>query len=636
MKIQSPTTLLVALFFVLSGTLCAQTLILDASNCNPANATACIQAAINDQNISRVILADVGQNWVSDRLTIGRDNFTFELENADVVLQAEPGALAQFESLLRILLATNVTVEGNGGTFLLDKSEYDASSQFRHGINLAGPTNVTVQNLTILRAPGDGILVGSAFVQDVNDADGDGDVTDFEPTAFCFDITIDNVICDGNNRQGISVTSVVGLTVTNSQFINTSGTEPESGVDFEPFRRYQPMQGIVFDNCTFSGNNGNGIQFGGVDLNAGSPISDILITNALVSGNGQNPNRSRAGVQLRNIYDPFNGADASGNPADRTSSTGTFTLRNSTVRDEPYSGLNVRQYASGIDVSIENVVFDNVANTPINQGAGPILVQPVDYGDEFNNDPCFGNVAFSNVRLIDDQTDRRQVTVTDFRGGPSGPQNVTGDICVEFVAPQANATIATFLDDQPCGNFTLAVSECLTTLPVTLTDFRVETNTDDCQHEITWTVAEASNVRSFTVETSQDGRNWTAVDSRAVNAQSALGGHSRFVRAGPDAAFRLRTDDIDGSFSYGPVVYAAGCKVTDGLEVWPNPARNVLYLAPVNYARTFRMMNVQGQTITTVSLPADRTKISLQQVPAGVYTLHCPESAATTRVVITK
>lgn len=79
-----------------------------------------------------------------------------------------------------------------------------------------------------------------------DDVDSDGDVTDFEPTVPSTNIIVDNVICDGNNRQGISVSSVIGLTVTNSQFINTQGALPESGVDFEPFRRYQPMQNVVF------------------------------------------------------------------------------------------------------------------------------------------------------------------------------------------------------------------------------------------------------------------------------------------------------------------------------------------------------------------------------------------------------
>ncbi|OAV43492.1 right-handed parallel beta-helix repeat-containing protein [Lewinella sp. 4G2] len=629
--------LCVSLLFVLSSHHAhAQTLTLNASNCNPTDATACIQAALDDPALTRIVLADVGQNWISDALFIRRNGVTLELENTAVTLQAEPNALSEFESLVQIRQVDGVTIEGNGGNFLLDKTEYNRASQFRHGIDVYGATNATIQNLTITGAPGDGILVGPAFVQDLNDIDGDGDVTDFEPIPPCENIVIDNVICDDNNRQGISVSSVIGLLVTNSQFINTEGAEPESGVDFEPFRRYHVMQDIEFIDCEFSGNAGNGIQFAGVDINATTPATDIVIDRALVTGNGQDATRRRNAVDIQNIFNPFDGADITNNVADRSSSPGTFVLSNSEIRDEPWSGINVRQWADGLAVSIINTTVENVSNSFRNQGAGPILVQPPFYDDTNQgvNDPCYGNVNFENVRLIDDQTNRFQITVEDYRPGPSGPRDITGDICVEQVGAAAGTPIDTVFDSERCANFTLDVTAC-TVLPVTLSSFTAKTDVASCKTTLLWEVEEALDVAEFILESKHDLTDWSVVASQKVASDAAaMGKHTASTSALNKQYFRLKMVDVDGSYEYSKVVMVDGCQSSEPLRVWPNPVSDRSSFAPSPAGRVLRFIDLRGLTLATHQLRPGQTELSLAGLPKGIYTVQDLNSGQAVRLLV--
>ena len=583
------------------------------------DATQFLQAALNDPTAAVIIVdADQGSTWITDGLLLTRDNVRIELDPG-VTVRALDNALGQFESLLNIRGCSNVFVEGNGGTFAMDKSQYPGNSEFRHCIITRGAQNVTIQNLTLTGAAGDGIEVAPDFVVDANDVDGDGDVTEIEPVVPSRNITLNNLVCDANNRQGMSVISVIGLSVSGCTFSNTSGTLPESGVDFEPFKSYQFLQGITMTGCTFNGNEGNGIQFAGVDLRPTSPPVDITITGALVFDNGKDAGSTRAGVDINNTYDPFAGSDQTMNAADVGSVSGTFAMSNSTIRDEPYPGLNVRQYVTGLDVSFTNVAVENCANTFVNAGLGPIIVQPPSYDANRNNDPCFGNVAFNDVTLVDDQTNRAQVTVNDFRAGPSGPEDVTGTIDVTLTGAAAGTPINFNADNVSCANFTLAVVGNSGPLPVELAGFGVSLN--GCTHEAAWEVASAELLTRFNLEASPDAETWTTAWTAAVSDGTAIGEHRARAEGQTARFYRLRSDFADGTTEYSDIVYAAGCGQKTTLSAWPNPSIGTLNITASEERRKLTFTSATGAHMLDVELAAGQTQLNLSTLAAGVYVL---------------
>ena len=386
---------------------------------DPVDATAFLQRALNDAAADTLIVDEAPGTWTTGPLFLRRSNVTLIFEPGTLLrgisTSVAPDAFGTFQSLLRVDRADSVTILGRGATFQMFKREYELISEFRHCLDLFGATNVLVRDLTLVGAPGDGILIGPAFT--VTDGEAIGDVP-------CRNITVVNCTMDDNNRQGMSVTDVIGLRIDSCRFINTSGTAPQAGIDFEPFETFQRMQDIVVTNSLFEGNNAPGVLVGCVDLDATSPPMDIVMDGCTFRDNGRDLDQNLSGIAVSN----------------KTRAPGSFIVRNSLIEDEPRSGINVRQYAEGIDVRFENVVLRNTALTPLNTSAGPILVQPAEYNQP-EDDP-FGNVAFDSVTVFDDR-DRQHFTAVQFgpQAAPTEPpvQNLTGEVTIctpDGIAPQ--------------------------------------------------------------------------------------------------------------------------------------------------------------------------------------------------------
>ena len=127
--------------------------------------------------------------------------------------------------------------------------EYTAG-EWSHAFSILGSTNITIENLEISKSGGDGIYIG---------------VT--EKKNFCENITINNVICDGNARNGVSVISAKKVIISNSTFTNSGVYNspglakggPWAGVDLEPNKDNQLMDEISISDCNFSLNKHLGI-----------------------------------------------------------------------------------------------------------------------------------------------------------------------------------------------------------------------------------------------------------------------------------------------------------------------------------------------------------------------------------------
>lgn len=143
-----------------------------------------------------------------------------------------------------IIDVTGVSKVGiQGGSIMGDRTTHTGSTgEWGMGINLSDAANVVIKDIHISNCWGDGIYMGTE-----------------SESGYCQNITIDNVVCDSNRRQGISVISVKGLVVRNSQGNNTRGTEPQSGMDIEPNFNTQFLHDIVIENFRTSNNAGYGI-----------------------------------------------------------------------------------------------------------------------------------------------------------------------------------------------------------------------------------------------------------------------------------------------------------------------------------------------------------------------------------------
>ncbi|MBR0056914.1 MAG: right-handed parallel beta-helix repeat-containing protein, partial [Kiritimatiellae bacterium] len=144
-----------------------------------------------------------------------------------------------------------------------DRSEY-RFSEWRHTLSLIDCANVRVSDLAFSHSGGDGIYVGHG----------------------CTGIDIRRVECRDHWRQGISVISARNLTIADSRFIDTRGTPPQCGIDFEPNRPDEELSNCLVENCDFDCNAASGIFLHLPNLDETSAPVSIAFKNCRARGNG--------------------------------------------------------------------------------------------------------------------------------------------------------------------------------------------------------------------------------------------------------------------------------------------------------------------------------------------------------------
>lgn len=267
-----------------------------------------------------------------------------------------------FEVMWRFEDAENVIFDGKGALFRMDKSKY--KSEFNHIFMVNGGNNVTIKNIRADNSAGDGLYVGAIRTK----------------SPYPRDIQILNCISTNSRRQGLSVTSVDGLTVLNSSFNYSKGTSPESGVDIEPFSSKGVLRRIKFINCKAIGNAKRGFMVNLMKLNKTSSPVDILFENCESSNNMEGfSNRSFEGVQ------------------------GIVQLNGCIVKNSKFSGITENGcFASSIKKVYRDCTIEN-SNT-LNKNTKDYLTTAGFYirGNR-QNKGIIGNFQLINCKVINDK-----------------------------------------------------------------------------------------------------------------------------------------------------------------------------------------------------------------------------------------
>jgi len=231
-------------------------------------------------NNSVIVVDKQSSDWIIKPTKI------FSLENktiifeAGVVLRAKPGAYpGSTDQMLQLVYPENVTIEGYGATFRMNKSEY-SSGEHRHALTIQDGNDITIKGLVLRDAGGDGILISG-----------------LQQGTYSNNVTIEDVTCVNNRRNGLSITSGQNIWVRNSEFLQSNGHNPETGVDLEPNYANDRLVNINFNNCTFSGNDSAGFQVGTNWLTSSSIPISVVVRDCEFSYNSKSPN-GKAGTEI--------------------------------------------------------------------------------------------------------------------------------------------------------------------------------------------------------------------------------------------------------------------------------------------------------------------------------------------------
>jgi len=238
------------------------------------DSTEALQTAINS-GAQKLIVEDMGSPWIVTPIQLASDQEII-FEDGCEVLAKRGEFKGGNDSLFTARDVENIVLRGPGSTFRMWKEDYDdpelyEKAEWRHVVQLKGATNVEIDGLTLMSSGGDGIYLGT----------GTGGTTNR-------DITIRNVVCDDNYRQGISVITAENLLIEDTVMRNTSGTPPMAGIDFEPNNPGERLVNVTMRNCLSEDNNSYGYVLAISPLDATSePISMRFENCRSVNNSGQ-------------------------------------------------------------------------------------------------------------------------------------------------------------------------------------------------------------------------------------------------------------------------------------------------------------------------------------------------------------
>ena len=244
---------------------------------DPQDATAALQAAVRS-GAAKVWVPDMGVPWLIDTIWLA-SNQEILFEDG-VLIESKPGSGFYADGqLFKGASLRNVTLKGYGATLKMRRDLFASGkpyqpSEHRHAIVLYASQNVKVLGLTIKDAGGDGIMVGGMTHSSYNKG-----------------VLIKDVLVTNAYRNAISVISAENLTIDNAVLINTNGTSPQGGLDFEPDHEKQRIVNFTVRNCIIMNNKRLGICFPVSGLltasqrERGLPISG-LIENCTIYNNG--------------------------------------------------------------------------------------------------------------------------------------------------------------------------------------------------------------------------------------------------------------------------------------------------------------------------------------------------------------
>lgn len=181
-----------------------------------------------------------------------------------------------------------------------------------YGLDIRGSKNIKIYNCYIRNCWGDGIVISSnpnKFTKGLNL---------FETN----NIVIENVVVDFNRRNGVTIAGGENIQIKNALISNTFGTQPKSGIDFEPDNGNHQLKNISLRDVTFF-NNAFGLNFylnsyavhnknKTLNIDANNLTFKDQITALVIYGFEKKPNKlpllgqiTINGVHLENVNNPI-------------------------------------------------------------------------------------------------------------------------------------------------------------------------------------------------------------------------------------------------------------------------------------------------------------------------------------------
>lgn len=208
----------------------------------------------------------------------------------------------------------------------------------------------------------------------------------------------------------------------------------------------------------------------------------------------------------------------------------------------------------------------------------------------------------------------------------TSPITIEGDY---FLTGHTPSSPAQCLD---CGRticVTIAQSEidnCLTALPVGLTNFRIQ-NSEQASL-LLWETESEENSKSFTVERSEDGSDFGIIGTIPANGNSDQKQFYQLTDYNPLSGmsyYRLKMTDLNGSIRYSPLI--SNKRDFNSVQVVPNPGNGTFQVTGLSGMNRLEVFDLHGKVLESKETDQGVVLFDLKE-KAGVYVLRISNSKA--------
>jgi len=275
-----------------------------------------------------------------------KSKMTFRMA-AGTKLKAKPNDLEN-SAILSLRSASSVIV--SGGVLEGERRAHRGKTgEWGHGMHLDNATDISITGVEAKDCWGDGFYVAGAKTSHV---------------------TFDKIKADHNRRQGMSIVAGKHITIRDSEFQNTAGTLPETGIDIEP-NEGDAVTDTHILRCTFTNNAGGGIYIGPAEVDMKTTfVTETVVEQCTFVDNGRH-----------SIDPPAYGI--------RLSACAGNTLKNNSIKGHTGIGM-------GIFKTRNAQVLQNTVTGTRASGRGPEVGSGLLFGED-KGSLCFGNTVRGNA-----------------------------------------------------------------------------------------------------------------------------------------------------------------------------------------------------------------------------------------------
>lgn len=199
-------------------------------------------------------------------------------------------------------------------------------------------------------------------------------------------------------------------------------------------------------------------------------------------------------------------------------------------------------------------------------------------------------------------------------------------------------TIANWVELTGINNFSRwTLSSPGNALPLSWNSFAALCNNNKVT--VSWKTLQEANTLSFAVQRSTNGINWNTIGNlpAAGNSNSTLNySYNDQLPLPATAYYRILQTDIDGKFTYSPVL-KSNCSTVESIKIFPTVTNDIVNITtpqnPLVQKMVVQFFDAAGKILLRKELATGTQQLSVGHLPAGMYMLEIQYGSA---VSITK